>query len=104
MPAETNTCLRVTRRSPRRALTGTRLGPYQLHEQLGAGGLGEVYRATDTRLRRDVAIKILPAATADDPQQRARLLRELQLICVLNHPHMCALHDGAAGESKRGDA
>jgi eukaryotic-like serine/threonine-protein kinase len=75
------------------ALTGTRLGPYQVHEQLGAGGMGEVYRATDTRLQRDVAIKILRARAASEPQHRARLHREAQLISALNHPHVCVLHD-----------
>ncbi|MBA2356122.1 MAG: serine/threonine-protein kinase, partial [Acidobacteria bacterium] len=83
---------------PISTLSGTRLGPYQVHEQLGAGGMGEVYRATDTRLGRDVAVKVLPPTVAADPQQRSRLHREAQLISALDHPHVCVLHDVGQSE------
>ena len=72
---------------------GTRLGPYQVVSQIGAGGMGEVYKAADTRLGRTVAIKVLPEHLADDPDRLARFHREAQTISSLNHPHICALHD-----------
>lgn len=72
---------------------GTRLGPYEILAPIGAGGMGEVFKARDTRLQRIVAIKILPDALAHDPQRRTRLMREAQLISQLNHPHICTLHD-----------
>ena len=72
---------------------GTRLGPYEIADQLGAGGMGEVYRATDTRLDRTVAIKVLPEYLADDPQRRERFEREAKAVSSLNHPHICTLHD-----------
>ena len=72
---------------------GTRLGPYELAGSLGAGGMGEVYRARDTRLERSVAIKVLPADLAADPERRARFEREARTISTLNHPHICTLHD-----------
>ena len=72
---------------------GTRLGPYEIADQLGAGGMGEVYRATDTRLDRTVAIKILPEHLASDPQRRERFEREAKAVSSLNHPHICTLHD-----------
>ena len=76
------------------ALTaGTRLGPYEIRDQIGAGGMGEVYRATDTRLDRTVAIKVLPEHLADDPQRRERFEREARAVSSLNHPHICTLHD-----------
>ena len=76
------------------ALTaGTRLGPYEIGDQLGAGGMGEVYRATDTRLQRTVAIKVLPEHLASDPQRRERFEREAKAVSSLNHPHICTLHD-----------
>ncbi len=76
------------------ALTaGTRLGPYEIADQLGAGGMGEVYRATDTRLDRTVAIKVLPEHLASDPQRRERFEREARAVSSLNHPHICTLHD-----------
>ena len=71
---------------------GTRLGPYEVVSPLGAGGMGEVYRARDTRLDRDVAIKILPAALASDPDRVARLDREAKLLASLNHPRIAAIH------------
>jgi len=78
----------------RMALTsGTKLGPYEIESPLGAGGMGEVYRARDTRLDRTVAIKILPSHLADDPQAKQRFEREAKTISSLNHPHICTLHD-----------
>jgi serine/threonine protein kinase/Tol biopolymer transport system component len=72
---------------------GGRLGPYEIVSPLGAGGMGEVYRARDTRLERTVAIKILPAEFASDPDLRARFEQEARAIAALDHPHICALHD-----------
>ena len=72
---------------------GTRLGSYEILSALGAGGMGEVYRARDTRLDRTVAIKVLPAAMAADPQLRDRFDREARAISSLSHPHICALFD-----------
>jgi len=72
---------------------GTRLGPYEILAPLGAGGMGEVYRARDTRLERDVAIKVLPAETAADPKLKARFEREARVISALAHPNICTLHD-----------
>jgi len=71
---------------------GTRLGPYEIESVLGAGGMGEVYRARDTRLKRDVAIKILPAAFARDPDRIARLEREAEVLATLNHPNIGAVY------------
>src|SRR5205085_11959409 len=71
---------------------GTTLGPYAILEPLGAGGMGEVYRAQDARLGRDVAIKILPAHLSS-PDFRARFEREARVISRLNHPNICTLHD-----------
>ena len=77
---------------------GTRLGPYEIVAPLGAGGMGEVYQARDARLERTVAIKVLPASLAADPQFKARFEREAKSISALNHPHICTLHDvGEAG-------
>ena len=76
------------------ALTpGTKLGPYEVQEPLGAGGMGEVYRARDTRLDRTVAIKILPAHLSDNPDAKQRFDREARAISSLNHPNICTLHD-----------
>jgi serine/threonine protein kinase len=72
---------------------GTRLGPYEILGPLGSGGMGEVYRARDTRLDRTVAIKILPAEFSADPQRRERLAREARAISSLSHPNICALYD-----------
>ena len=72
---------------------GARLGPYEIHSALGAGGMGEVYKARDTRLDRTVAIKILPESLAADPQFRDRFDREARTISQLDHPHICALYD-----------
>jgi len=72
---------------------GQRLGPYEILSAIGAGGMGEVYRARDTRLDRVVAIKVLPAHLADKPDLRERFEREARTIASLNHPHICTLHD-----------
>ena len=72
---------------------GTQLGPYEILSPLGAGGMGEVYKARDTRLDRTVAIKVLLAHVADDPDLRQRFEREAKTISILNHPHICTLHD-----------
>jgi eukaryotic-like serine/threonine-protein kinase len=72
---------------------GTRLGPYEILGPLGAGGMGEVYRARDVRLDRTVAVKVLPAHYARSPDQRARLEREARAVSRLNHAHICALYD-----------
>lgn len=72
---------------------GTRVGPYEVIVQLGAGGMGEVYRARDTRLDRDVAIKILPSHLSSNPQLRERFDREARAISKLNHAHVCTLYD-----------
>src|ERR1700722_18054478 len=71
---------------------GARLGPYEIIGPLGAGGMGEVYRAHDSRLNRDVAIKTLPAAFANDPARMARFQREAQVLAALNHPHIAAIY------------
>jgi len=73
--------------------SGTRLGPYEVLDALDAGGMGEVYRARDTRLDRLVAIKVLATDLAADPQLRERFEREARAIAALNHPHICTLHD-----------
>ena len=72
---------------------GTRLGPYQIESLLGAGGMGEVYKARDTRLDRSVAIKVLPPALAADPEFRERFDREARAISQLTHPNICTLYD-----------
>ena len=71
---------------------GTRLGPYEIVGPLGVGGMGEVYRARDTKLNRDVAIKVLPEAVAADGERLARLQREAQVLAALNHPHIAHIH------------
>jgi Tol biopolymer transport system component len=73
-------------------LTGRRLGVYQLQERIGAGGMGEVYRARDTKLGRDVAIKILPRTFTDDPERLARFAREARVLATLNHPNIATIH------------
>jgi serine/threonine protein kinase len=72
---------------------GTRLGPYEILSPLGAGGMGEVYRARDTRLERTVAIKVLPQHLSSSPEVRQRFEREAKTISQLSHPHICALYD-----------
>ena len=71
---------------------GTHLGPYEIVAPLGAGGMGEVYRARDTKLGRDVAIKILPRAFTLDPDRLARFEREARMLASLNHPHIGAIY------------
>src|SRR5215475_4876897 len=76
------------------ALTsGTKLGPYEIHSSLGTGGMGEVYRARDSRLGRDVAIKVLAGSLSSDPLLKQRLEREAKAVSKLSHPHICTLHD-----------
>lgn len=72
---------------------GTRFGPYEIISAAGAGGMGEVYRAKDTRLDRIVAVKVLPSELANDPEKRQRFEREARSISTLSHPHICTLHD-----------
>jgi eukaryotic-like serine/threonine-protein kinase len=71
---------------------GTCLGPYEILSAIGAGGMGEVYRAKDTRLKRDVAIKVLPESFATDPERLARFHREAELLATLNHPNIAAVY------------
>ena len=85
------------------ALTpGARLGPYEIESAIGSGGMGEVYRARDTRLDRLVAIKVLPAQVAADPGRRQRFEREAKAISRLNHPHICALYDVGQQDASTG--
>ena len=74
-------------------VSGTRLGPYEILTPLGAGGMGEVYRARDTRLDRTVAIKILPTHLSSDRVRKQRFEREAKTISSLNHPNICVLYD-----------
>ena len=79
---------------------GTRLGPYEIVAPLGAGGMGEVFRAKDTRLGRDVAVKVLPQHLSANPEVRARFEREAKTISSLNHPNICTLFDvGREGDT-----
>jgi serine/threonine protein kinase len=71
---------------------GTRLGSYEILAAIGAGGMGEVYRARDTTLERDVAIKVLPAALAQDPERLARFKREAKVLAALNHPNIAQIY------------
>ena len=81
--------------------SGARLGPYEIVSPLGAGGMGEVYRAMDTRLGRDVAIKVLSSNLSSSPELRQRFEREARTISQLSHPHICALYDvGREGETE----
>jgi eukaryotic-like serine/threonine-protein kinase len=72
---------------------GEKLGPYEVLSRIGAGGMGEVYKARDTRLDRTVAIKVLPEHIAKRQHLRARFEREARAVASLNHPHICTLHD-----------
>ena len=76
---------------------GTRLGPYEIKAQIGRGGMGEVYRALDTRLDRDVAIKVLPEALAMNPDRVRMLRQEALAVAALNHPNICQIHDVGSG-------
>src|SRR5579863_4551681 len=73
-------------------LAGTKLGPYEIVAPLGAGGMGEVYRARDTKLNREVALKVLPAAMANDAERMARFQREAQVLASLNHPSIASIY------------
>lgn len=70
-------------------ISGTKLGPYEIQSPLGAGGMGEVYRARDTRLDRTVAVKILPPRLSSNPEAKQRFEREARAVSSLNHPHIC---------------
>jgi serine/threonine protein kinase len=71
---------------------GTRLDPYEVTAKIGEGGMGEVYRATDTKLKRQVAIKVLPASVSGDAERLARFQREAEVLASLNHPNIAAIH------------
>jgi serine/threonine protein kinase len=71
---------------------GTRLGPYEIQSAIGAGGMGEVYKAIDSNLKRAVAIKVLPASLAGDAERLARFQREAEVLAALNHPHIAAIY------------
>src|SRR5687768_11961259 len=72
---------------------GSRLGPYEIVSRIGSGGMGEVWRAKDTRLERSVAVKVLPVEFASSAQFKLRFEREAKTISQLNHPNICTLHD-----------
>jgi serine/threonine protein kinase len=80
---------------------GTRFGPYEILAPIGAGGMGEVYRAKDPRLKRDVALKVLPEAFANDPERVARFQREAQVLASLNHPNIAAICGIAESDNNR---
>src|SRR5215203_4088996 len=71
---------------------GARRGPYEITARIGVGGMGEVYRARDTKLDRDVALKVLPEAFSRDPERLARFEREAKTLAALNHPHIAHIH------------
>jgi serine/threonine protein kinase len=81
--------------------SGTRLGQFEVISPLGKGGMGEVYRARDSRLSRDVALKILPEALASNPDRVARFEREARVLASLNHPHIAAVHGFEEGNGQR---
>src|SRR5215510_11503757 len=80
---------------------GSKLGPYEIREALGAGGMGMVYRAHDPRLGRDVAIKILPADVCSDAESLARFTREARAVAALNHPNIVTIHSTEDAEGSR---
>src|SRR6202040_1531960 len=83
----------AARQTPHMPLTsGTKLGSYEIQSPLGAGGMGEVYRATDTKLGRDVALKVLPAEMAQDPERLGRFRREAKTLAQLDHPNIVTIH------------
>jgi eukaryotic-like serine/threonine-protein kinase len=84
-----------------RFMPGRRLGTYQILSQLGAGGMGEVYRARDLKLGRDVALKVLPERFSIDPHRLARFEREARLLAALNHPHIGAIYDIEEADDSR---
>ena len=79
---------------------GARLGPYEITAAIGSGGMGEVYRARDSKLSRDVAIKIMPASVAGDPDRLARFEREAQAVASLSHPNIVAIFEFGAHEGQ----
>ena len=79
--------------------SGFKIGAYEVVSAIGAGGMGEVYKARDTRLNRSVAIKVLPDLVATDPERAARFEREAQVLAALNHPHIGAIYGVEVGES-----
>jgi serine/threonine protein kinase len=79
---------------------GTRVGVFEVLSPLGAGGMGEVYRARDPRLEREVALKVLPAETLSDDTARARLLREARMASKLNHPNVCTIYEVGEAEGQ----
>ena len=83
---------------------GTKLGPYEILAPLGAGGMGQVYRATDTRLKRQVAIKILPPSLASDADRLARFQREAEVLASLNHPNIAHIYGLDRREGRESDA
>ena len=83
---------RLSRRSEMALTPGSRLGPYEVTSLIGAGGMGEVFRARDSKLNREVALKILPEAFASDPERLARFRREAQVLASLNHPNIAAIY------------
>ena len=84
-----------------RNLIGKTLGHYEILRRLGAGGMGEVYRALDTNLQREVAIKVLPEALAVDTERLARLRREAHLLASVNHPNIAAIYDLEESDDRR---
>ena len=93
-PLTIRATIRATLDTPGRRLSaGARLGPYEIVALLGSGGMGEVYRAIDTRLDRTVAVKVLSSIVSDAPDVRQRFEREARTISSLQHPHICVLHD-----------
>src|SRR5579885_3240852 len=81
------------RRLPVKGLEGTSVGPYEIKKLLGVGGMGQVYRANDPRLEREVAIKVLSTALADEPGYLERFIREARAVAKLNHPHIVPVYD-----------
>jgi serine/threonine protein kinase len=92
-PTERSTYSAIVDRPPLRLPAGTRLGPYEVVSLLGTGGMGEVYRARDARLGRDVAIKVLPGPVAADPDRLRRFEQETRAVGALNHPHILTVND-----------
>src|SRR5687767_12702704 len=78
---------------------GSTIGPYEIVSLLGTGGMGEVYRARDPRLRRHVALKVLPATAAADPERRERFTREALAVAALNHPHIVTIYSVEAADN-----
>src|SRR6202521_778702 len=98
-PIRCNACAQAIIRALMTLISGTKLGPYEIQSQLGAGGMGEVYRARDTRLDRTVALKILPAAFSADPDRLHRFQYEAKILSALNHPNVLAIYDVGAQNS-----